>query len=272
MKIYDGSADRPPVETTHTVFVISCGICRSSDTLTVRRRGREDWSLLYCEKGAVHFQDHLLLPGQIWIYPPKIPHWYLVQRSEGTEYRYLHFTGSDLPALMESLSIPLLRPVDGVSSGELMEAIQIAVKGDDAAGALEGEILTLRLLSRLSGRTASLGRNTAMCRVIDEMEHSLSEPYDGVRFARILGISVSRFNHLFAEYTGVPPKRYFLSLRMENACRLLEDTDFSVARIAALSGYADPACFGQIFKAYRGKSPTAYRTAVCGEDPLNVKK
>ena len=53
MEVYDGSGDKKAQPTSHTVAVVSAGriICGERDHMTLRKSGRQDWSLYYCEAG-----------------------------------------------------------------------------------------------------------------------------------------------------------------------------------------------------------------------------
>lgn len=263
MLIYDGRDDKKAPPTKHTAAVVSAGriLCGETDMLTIRQKGREDWSLFYCEAGRFYVDDRSLGPGELWIYPPGKPQKYMLYSQDKTVYRWLHFTGSDIGALLEALGIPVctvLSVKGGVLSG-LLENIQNSTKEHSALEELNGEYLTLLLLSRIAGSSARLREANMMKRITDHMEHSFTEDYDPEQYAGMLNISVSRFNHLFRQWVGMAPYAYYTRLRMSNACSLLEETDLKVCRIAEQCGYRDPLYFAQAFRKATGMSPTEYR-------------
>ncbi len=51
-------------------------------------------------------------------------------------------------------------------------------------------------------------------------------------------------------------------VRLETACRLLEQSETSLAKIAATLGYADPANFTRAFQRWTGQTPSAFRRRV----------
>ncbi|MET0377936.1 MAG: helix-turn-helix transcriptional regulator, partial [Spongiibacteraceae bacterium] len=57
------------------------------------------------------------------------------------------------------------------------------------------------------------------------------------------------------------PIHYFIHLKMQRACELLETTEFDVREIAELLGYADPFYFSKLFKRTIGQSPQHFRIA-----------
>lgn len=263
MYIYDGSGDKKPLPTRHTVSVTSAGqlLCGQRDQMTVRKQGREDWSLYFCEAGSVTFDGSQVQAGQLWVYPPRAPQRYTVFSKDKTVYWYLHFTGSCLEDLLKQLGIPLLTPFEGATDlPALFRSIRDSASQDTPLGRLEAEYHTLRLLGRLVSQMPT-PLEPSLKRVTDNMEHSFSLPYDAARYAELLHVSPSRFNHLFREVVGVPPHTYVTALRMSNARALLEDTDLAVNRIAEKCGYENPLYFAQAFRKHTGLSPTAYRAA-----------
>lgn len=77
--------------------------------------------------------------------------------------------------------------------------------------------------------------------------------------ARTLGMSRTRFVHVFRDVTGVTPHRYVLELRASYAARLLADTPMPVTDICFESGFGSVPSFYGAFRAAYGMTPGAYR-------------
>ena len=77
--------------------------------------------------------------------------------------------------------------------------------------------------------------------------------------ARELGISVSRLQHLFKDETGTTLIRYLQDVRIERACKLLEETHLSVKQIVSEVGAGDTSHFIRDFRKAQGLSPQRYR-------------
>ena len=58
---------------------------------------------------------------------------------------------------------------------------------------------------------------------------------------------------------GTTDRRIVDEVRFEAACRLLEDRGLSLAEIASVLGYSDPANFTRAFTRWSGTTPSAYR-------------
>ena len=77
--------------------------------------------------------------------------------------------------------------------------------------------------------------------------------------AEAAGYSRRHFTRLFNEVYDMPPMEYILSLRIENAARLLRETLLSVDEISVRCGFNSISYFYRIFKEKMGTSPKKYR-------------
>lgn len=65
--------------------------------------------------------------------------------------------------------------------------------------------------------------------------------------------------HTFKQKTGLNYSHYITSLRLEQAARLLTDTDDTALSIGYQVGYSAPNYFSRAFKKFYGISPSRYR-------------
>jgi AraC-like DNA-binding protein len=91
------------------------------------------------------------------------------------------------------------------------------------------------------------------------MLRHLDESLQVATLAARASISPSHFFALFKRQIGCAPIDYFIRLRMQHACRLLDETMLSVKEVAATLGYDDPFYFSRIFKSVNHVAPTEYR-------------
>jgi transcriptional regulator GlxA family with amidase domain len=77
--------------------------------------------------------------------------------------------------------------------------------------------------------------------------------------ARESCLSVSRFIHLFKEECGVGFSEYLTARRIDEARRMLVETDMKICDISSYCGYAGQAYFGLVFKKATDMSPASYR-------------
>ncbi|NKX56621.1 GlxA family transcriptional regulator [Arthrobacter mobilis] len=87
----------------------------------------------------------------------------------------------------------------------------------------------------------------------------LGQPLTVEELAAHAGMSRRNFTRRFAEATGTTPARWILARRLDEARRLLETTDWPVARIARTCGFGSAVGFRQNFAAAYHTTPTSYR-------------
>lgn len=79
------------------------------------------------------------------------------------------------------------------------------------------------------------------------------------RLAEELYIGQTKLKALFKAATGMPPSCYVARERMEEASRLLVESDSTVAEIGRAVGYAKPGAFTEAFQRDKGCTPTQFR-------------
>ena len=63
----------------------------------------------------------------------------------------------------------------------------------------------------------------------------------------------------FKEITKMTPMQYIVSLRITNAMNLLDNTNYSISRIASAVGYDNALYFSRLFHKHTGLSPSEYK-------------
>ncbi|MDE5548471.1 MAG: helix-turn-helix transcriptional regulator, partial [Clostridia bacterium] len=78
--------------------------------------------------------------------------------------------------------------------------------------------------------------------------------------AKELGYHEKYLSTAFHKATGIPLKRYLVSERLNEAKRLLADTNYTVAEVAYYLNFENPHNFSRFFKKECGITPLEYRT------------
>ena len=77
--------------------------------------------------------------------------------------------------------------------------------------------------------------------------------------ADLVGFTANSFTNFFTKNTGQSFTAYLVEFRLEEACRLLQETDEPVVEIAYMTGYNSQSRFNNAFKKNKGISPGKYR-------------
>ncbi len=98
-----------------------------------------------------------------------------------------------------------------------------------------------------------------LVRSVREMERRLEAPVSVDRIARQVGMTSRGLEKLFMREIGQTPGRYYLSLRLAAARRLLLDTRSGVAEVASRTGFSSGSTLSRAFRARYGQTPRQAR-------------
>ena len=86
-----------------------------------------------------------------------------------------------------------------------------------------------------------------------------ADPITQPQAAAIAGMSASRFREFFKQTTGSTFVDFVRDFRLSRAAQMLRESEFSVAEIAAASGFSDQSYLHRCFKRRHGAAPLEYR-------------
>ena len=98
-------------------------------------------------------------------------------------------------------------------------------------------------------------------RVLGYIHNHLDGDLTVAKLASMLNTSKDHFARQFKTATGAPPHQYVMCCRVEEAKRLLRETDMAISEISRSIGYQDHSHFASIFRRYTQKSPLEYRNS-----------
>jgi AraC-like DNA-binding protein/catechol 2,3-dioxygenase-like lactoylglutathione lyase family enzyme len=93
-----------------------------------------------------------------------------------------------------------------------------------------------------------------LLRAKDRMDAASHEAWPVQRLAEVSGVSDAHFARSFAQAFGIPPHRYLLTRRIEQASTLLRDTELPITEIAFATGWESLGTFGRTFRDVTGQS------------------
>ena len=95
--------------------------------------------------------------------------------------------------------------------------------------------------------------------VLEYIEQQYQNEITLSALAEVAGMNPKYFCRIFKEATGMSIGVYLQKLRLDEACRLLRNTDKTVSEIAELSGYGYVKAFYTVFKRVMKITPGEYR-------------
>lgn len=121
-----------------------------------------------------------------------------------------------------------------------------------------GRVIGIAGFSRQVERIQS-GTADAMAKVIRHLHDHFGEDVSSEALAEMAGLSVSHFERRFRLAFGSSPRQYLIRVRIENAARLLRESDQGVTQIAHACGFYDHAHFSRSFRRIMKVTPSNYR-------------
>ncbi|AKJ64383.1 AraC family transcriptional regulator [Kiritimatiella glycovorans] len=96
-------------------------------------------------------------------------------------------------------------------------------------------------------------------RAVQAIHERYREPIKTRELAGIAGLSTSQFDRRFRKLFGTTPREYLLRVRVNAACRMLEDADRTITDIAMSCGFYDHSHLSRTFRRIMGTAPSKYR-------------
>jgi len=266
-----------PAETSHDdVLTIMTGhFSQASGYSAFRSKGTRDWLLIYTESGKGRFGfgrgELVAEPGDWVLLRPGTLHDYGVESSlKQWKLLWAHF--QPRAHWLSLLAWPMVHrglmkltipdaAVREKAVSRFLQAHQLAtgtLRHRDllAMNALE-EVLLWCDQANVQANPGDVDSRVrdAMDYLVQNLHHKLTQN----DVASHVGLSVSRFAHLFKTETGRTPQQFLEAQRLDRAAQLLLRTTFSVKQIATEVGFDSPFYFSLRFKSRVKLSPKAFR-------------
>ncbi len=240
-----------------------------------RQTGIDDFILILVLKGkgwTLTPGRSELTAGQFCLIPAGLPHCYGADGDDPWAIQWVHFRGkcaADFSALFSpdrpgaALSLPP-GAVSRLDFSAVFECLEPGYTRRDMLGAAAHLRMLITELHRLLEVCARTTSDDAIHRSLGWMRRNLHQTTSLPALARAAGLSIPHYSILFRRATGFSPIDYFLRLKIQRACQLLDTTGLRVGEIATETGWADPFYFSRAFRRIVGKSPRAYRAVAKG--------
>ena len=249
-------------------IIVNCFGMQAYSNITTSNNtiGRKDYYFMYVVKGSVSLftpQNTEIKAGSIMILPPNTPYSYK-NNTVGTSYFWIHFTGNEAEELLRECNMyetPFICKVKGNNNiFEFYEKMSECMISKMAFSQRRISVYLQRMILDIADTIIpSDERISPLSDSLQYINNNYSIPISVETLAEIEHLSISRYNSIFKELIGDPPLHYIIKIRINNACRLLEETNMTINAIGESVGYSDCHYFSRIFKLYTNMSPLKYR-------------
>lgn len=162
--------------------------------------------------------------------------------------------------------IPIINEIefapDLAGSDRLISFSKIPIKNS------QGKIIGVAGIHRhIEEKQTQLTTSDKLGHAVKVMHENYSDQIDFKKLAQTASMSYNHFIRRFKELFGVVPSEYLTRVRVQAACRVLEETNDTISSIALQTGFYDHSHLSRVFSKTMGLSPSAYRNAHGGKGP-----
>ncbi len=239
-----------------------------------RPSGSPQLVLIYCVRGHGWLrteQSWRIDPGQAIAIPPGVPHVYGADDASPWTIYWVHMAGLKARRAGRILTDAVGGPVFHVGLDPGLpplfeEVLDLLGQGYTASRLAQASACLGQLVAAFSAVASRPGLpggslDDRIERVIETMHRRLSDGLSVPELSAEAQLSPSYFSAVFKRRTGFAPLDFFIRVKMQRACHLLDSTDLPVKAIAADVGFDDPLYFSRCFHRVHACSPTEYRAA-----------
>jgi AraC family transcriptional regulator, arabinose operon regulatory protein len=238
-----------------------------------RRKGSEQHVLIYCVQGEGWYQvqeeKYNVKPNQLFILPAGVYHQYGSENRNPWTIYWLHFTGSQAGSFVQYLyGDNAHSPLTVVPHEErfllfedIFSHLNMSFNVDNivyANNCLYHFLVSFR--ESVYKHAVDQDQGDVVKQSVEYMKLHLDRTFTLQELAEQAGLSASHYSAVFRRKTQNSPINFFMFLKVQKACQLLENTSFRVKEIAQQVGFEDPYHFSRVFSQFIGLSPRQFRT------------
>ncbi|WP_346238708.1 AraC family transcriptional regulator [Niabella insulamsoli] len=241
----------------------------AKDHYTFRETGCSEMVLIICVSGKGSYETKFVTtsvsPGQFFILPPNEQHRYESDNSDPWSIYWIRIGGSHLQEFCKNPLVTLcFKPS---YTNRLIEICKVfddiyasLAKGYSHKNIAYANMCLQYLLASLIYEHREHPKEMSMPeKVILFMKAHLDEHYSLKELASKFCYSTSQFSKIFRLETGYAPIDYFIHLKVQHCCQMLDLTSKKIYEVAEAVGYDDVFYFSRLFKKVMQVSPNQYR-------------
>ncbi len=233
-----------------------------------------EYQIVYISEGDGIFEDETgefpIKAGSLLILQPGRWHRYKPDPGKGWTESYVGFNGLSANLMFTNPQLTLIKPV--VHIGNREEFIDTYYKIFRFAQAEKPgfQQITAGMVMKLLGYLISIEKRLDFSekrieKIIEKacflIRENIEKEIDFKQYADENCVAYSYFRRMFKMYTGLPPAKYHLDLKIIRSRELLLSTDKIIKEICNEVGFESTYYFSRLFKKKTGISPSLFRTS-----------
>lgn len=244
----------------------------------IKKHGLQEYFINYCVKGEgwieVDNRRFNISTGDLFLCPASVDHFYSTGLENPWESYWSYFSGEHceyLYGLLDSEMKPMVFNIGyHMAIVNSFEEILLTLDKGYAANkhllhatsCLQQIITMIMQLQLKSSKDRKNAHDDVINQSIQFMQDNLNTFMELDVLAAHSHLSKDYFGKLFKKEVGYAPLDYFLRLKMQKACEMLDITTKSIKEISLSLGYKDYYYFSRCFKKKIGMSPEHYRESI----------
>ena len=261
-----------------------CDLCAASESFFHADRITDFNVLIYVIEGTIFVTedgiDYAVNSGELLFLKNGLRHYGKREITKGTKWYFIHFYFSEQSVPDEffpnsgairqyepvKFSKPLPKFLTGMENSAVEKSISELVKYFHSDDRMKKWNINSRLCSTLT-EIAMYNEITKKAvplseKIMQYFNEHYTEPFSAHTLEKEFFLSYKYMASVFKKEVGQTMQQYHISLRMNEACRLLKSTLMPIGEISEAVGYQDMLYFSRCFHKYVGISPTEYRRNV----------
>ncbi len=152
----------------------------------------------------------------------------------------------------------------GTAAADMMLSIIARDHGQALATAVTDQLIHHRIREaserqRMDLRTRLGVAHPRLLAVVARMEETIETPLSCTELAEQAGVSPRQLERLFAKYLGHSPTRHYLSVRLDRARFLLQQTSHPILSVAMACGFVSASHFSKSYNEHFNHTPSSER-------------
>lgn len=239
---------------------------------TNRKRGRFDFYLSYNHDGIMKVLSGNNIceigPGTVFIYRPNEEQYYGQANNIAIANYWVHFTGYGATEMLIKSNLTQGNIfIIGVNDEltDLFDKMMNEIADKSHNFEIFSASILMQIFSIISRKLASNNsivhmneRDLLINSTVSFIHKNFANEIKVSTLANMACLSPNRYSDVFKKITGLSPKQYLISLRLQKAKELMTNTSLSIKQISSLVGITDQLYFSKLFKLYEKISPSEF--------------